>query len=105
MCIRDSVGDLLMNGLRDLSRKHEEDVLIQGPSPIFTMAFTSETSLPDYRSFYEKVDHRRYVGFRQNLLHGGVRANMHGKWFLSTAHTEQDVEQTLAAADQALRDL
>ena len=99
------VGDLLMNGLRDLSRKHEEDVLIQGPSPIFTMAFTSETSLPDYRSFYEKVDHRRYVGFRQNLLHGGVRANMHGKWFLSTAHTEQDVEQTLAAADQALRAL
>ena len=99
------VGELLMDGLRDLARKHEEDVLIQGPSSIFTMAFTPESSLPDYRVFYEKVDHERYVTFRQKLLEGGIRANMHGKWFLSCAHTEQDVEQTLAAADQAFRSL
>ena len=69
------------------------------------MAFTPEASLPDYRAFYEKVDHERYVTFRQKLLEGGIRANMHGKWFLSCAHTEQDVEQTLAAADQAFRAL
>ena len=99
------VGTLLMDGLRDLARKHEEDVLVQGPAPIFNMAFTPETSLPDYRSFYEKVDHERYVAFRQKLLEGGIRGNMHGKWFLSTAHTEQDIEQTLAAADQAFRSL
>ena len=99
------VGDLLMEGLRDLARKHEEDVLVQGPSPIFNMAFTPEPSLPDYRSFYEKVDHERFVNFRQNLLHNGIRANMHGKWFLSTSHTEQDIEQTLAAADKAFRAL
>ncbi len=99
------VGTLLMDGLRDLARKHEEDVLVQGPAPIFNMAFTPETSLPDYRSFYEKVDHERYVTFRQKLLEGGIRGNMHGKWFLSTAHTEQDIEQTLAAADQAFRSL
>ena len=99
------VGTLLMDGLRDLARKHEEDVLIQGPAPIFNMAFTPETSLPNYRSFYEKVDHERYVAFRQKLLEGGIRGNMHGKWFLSTAHTEQDIEQTLSAADQAFRSL
>lgn len=99
------VGDLLMDGLRDLARKHEEDVLVQGPSPIFTMAFTPETTLPDYRSFFEKVDHERYNRFRQNLLEAGVRTTMHGKWFLSTAHTEQDIDQTLAAADQAFRTL
>ena len=99
------VGDLLMDGLRDLARKHEEDVLVQGPSPIFNMAFTPEPSLPDYHSFYEKVDHERFVTFRQNLLHNGIRANMHGKWFLSTSHTEQDIEQTLAAADKAFRAL
>ena len=99
------VGDLLMDGLRNLARKHEEDVLVQGPSPIFNMAFTPEPSLPDYRSFYEKVDHERFVNFRQNLLHNGIRANMHGKWFLSTSHTEQDIEKTLAAADKAFRAL
>ena len=99
------VGDLLMDGLRDLARKHEEDVLVQGPSPIFNMAFTNESHLPDYRSFYEKVDHERFVTFRQNLLDNGIRANMHGKWFLSTSHTEQDIEQTLAAADAAFRSL
>ncbi len=99
------VGTLLMDGLRDLARKHEEDVLVQGPAPIFNMAFTPETSLSDYRSFYEKVDHKRYVAFRQKLLEGGIRGNMHGKWFLSTAHTEQDIEQTLSAADQAFRSL
>ena len=99
------VGTLLMDGLRDLARKHEEDVLVQGPAPIFNMAFTPESSLPNYRSFYEKVDHERYVAFRQKLLEGGIRGNMHGKWFLSTAHTEQDIEQTLAAADQAFRSL
>ena len=99
------IGSRLVDGLKRLGQKHEEDILIQGPAPIFSMAFTREVALPDYRSFKEHADHERYARFRQELLERGVRTNDHGKWFLSTAHTEEDIDQTLDAADGAFRAL
>ncbi|MEE9248181.1 MAG: aminotransferase class III-fold pyridoxal phosphate-dependent enzyme, partial [Dehalococcoidia bacterium] len=99
------IGSRLVDGLKRLGQKHEEDILIQGPAPIFCMAFTREEVLPDYRSFKEHADHERYARFRQELLERGVRTTAHGKWFLSTAHTEEDIDQTLDAADGAFRAL
>ena len=96
------IGEKLIDGLNNLAQKHEEDVLIQGLGPIFSMTFTREKALPDYRSYKRNADQDRYDLFRQGMLERGVRMPDHGKWFLSTAHTEEDIEQTLDAADETL---
>jgi glutamate-1-semialdehyde 2,1-aminomutase len=100
-----SVGTRLMDGLRTLSVTHEEDVLIQGLGPAFHLIFTTQKELPDYRSDARSSDTERYLLFRTGMLERGVRLLNDGRWFLSTAHTEEDIDRTLDAADQTLRSM
>ena len=97
-----STGEALMEGLRDLGRKYEIEVLVQGLGPIFQMAFTDALEILDQRSYTENADQERYARFRQGMLERGVRLTAGGTWFISTAHGEAEVEQTLNAADEVL---
>lgn len=99
------MGNKLMEGLRRLAQRHEEDVLVQGVGPVFHMAFTRQKEQWDYRSTKSGSDAARYARFRQAMLERGVRLIPSGRWFLSTAHTEKDIDKTLAAADQAMASL
>ena len=93
------IGNKLIEGLRNLAKTHEEDVLIQGVGPVFNMMFTDQSELPDLRSTIEHVDTERYEKFAEGMMERGVRLPGRGTWLLSTAHTEEDVEETLAAAE------
>ena len=95
----------LMEGLRDLARKHEQPMLIQGPGPTFFISFTDATEITDYRSHKRNFDDDKYERFRQAMLERGVRLFPRGQWYVSTAHTDEDIEQTLAAADEALESM
>ena len=98
-------GRSLMAGLRGLATRHELDILLQGPGPVFAMAFTSASEITDYRSHRMNADEEKYAKFNQGMLDQGVRLTARGVWFASTAHTEQDIEDTLAAADDVLGSL
>ena len=98
-------GRSLMAGLRGLATRHELDILLQGPGPVFAMAFTSASEITDYRSHRMNADEEKYAEFNQGMLDQGVRLTARGVWFVSTAHTEQDIEDTLAAADDVLGSL
>ena len=56
----------------------------------------------DYRA-YAGLDAARQRAFLRALQDGGVRVTARGTWFLSTAHSEADVEETLRVAGRALR--
>jgi len=56
----------------------------------------------DYRSFARHTDANRLPAFLHALQEEGVRPTSRGTWFLSTAHTEADVEATIRAAERAL---
>ncbi len=93
------LGNKLIEGLRNLARTHEEDVLIQGVGTVFNMIFTDQSELPDLRSSIKHADAERYEVFAKGMMERGVRLPGRGTWLFSTAHTEEDVEETLAAAD------
>ena len=97
-----STAAVLMEGLRDLGRKHEIELLVQGPGPIFQIAFTDATEITDHRSYDNNADKEMFARFQQGMLERGVRLPMGGTWFLSLAHGEEEVEQTLNAADEVL---
>ena len=100
-----ATSNRLMEGLRALAQKHEQPLLIQGPGPTFHITFTEAEEITDYRSHARAVDDDKYSSFRAAMLERGVRLNVSGQWYVSTAHSEEDIEATLAAADEAMASL
>jgi glutamate-1-semialdehyde 2,1-aminomutase len=45
------------------------------------------------------------LAFHGALQEEGIRINQAGKWFLSTAHDDAIIDETLAAADRAMATL
>jgi glutamate-1-semialdehyde 2,1-aminomutase len=95
----------LAAGLRALARRHGEAVTVNDFESMFT-AFFHPGPVGGYAAAL-RSDTRRYARFFHGLLKHGVYfppAQFEAA-FLSAAHTEADVERTLAAADKAFRAL
>ena len=105
-----------MAGLREHARSAGVPLLVQGLGPVFNTAFLPRAAgapdgwpsgappggVSDYRA-YAGLDAARQRAFLRALQDGGVRVTARGTWFLSTAHSEADVEETLRVAGRALR--
>ena len=102
-----ATGNRLMEGLRQLADRHEQPMLVHGPGPAFDVSFTEaeEDEIFDYRSHVRNVDLEKYERFRIGMLERGVRLIVRGLWYVSTAHTKEDINKTLAAADEVLASL
>jgi glutamate-1-semialdehyde 2,1-aminomutase len=97
-----ATGFRLMEGLRMTARRRSVPLLVQGIGPVFHTTFTEQSEIRDYRD-YLKCDLTRQSQFVEALIRNGVRITARGTWFLSLAHTDEDVDATLAAADRALQ--
>ena len=100
-----AIGRRLMDGLRRIAQKHEHPVIIQGPGPAFGLTFTEADEITDYRSYTENADHDKAEKFRQGMLEHGVRIMARGLLYVSTSHTEEEIDRTLAAADEVMSTL
>ncbi|MBI5396255.1 MAG: aspartate aminotransferase family protein [Verrucomicrobia bacterium] len=94
----------LMEGLRRAAQAARVPVLLQGPGPMFHLGFTSQLRVRDYRDT-TRYDRARYVRFCRAMLDHGVRLLPRGVWFVSAAHTEEDIQKTVAAAEVSLKTL
>lgn len=94
-------GGRLLEALRDVARAHSTAVLIQGLPMLFSVAFTSGDAIQNHAEA-ALADGRSLRRFIPHLLERGVRIAARGTWFLSTAHTDEDVERTVDAFDSAL---
>jgi len=93
-----TLGEQLMKGLVALAHKLGISILMQGVGPMFHLAFTQQEAVLDYRSYLE-CDQALYRQFADLLLEEGVRVLSRGMWYLSTAHTPEDIEFTLRAVE------
>ncbi|MBO0744336.1 MAG: aspartate aminotransferase family protein [Candidatus Dormibacteraeota bacterium] len=98
------VGARLVEGLRELGTTVDPALRVQGLGTVFNTAFTNGVEVVDYRS-YQRADQGRQRRFLRALQDRGVRVTSRGTWFLSSAHTAADVDRTLAAAADALREV
>jgi len=98
-----AAGAALMEGLRALAVETAMPLAVRGLPPVFQVSFLPPDAPPvvDFRSSLaaDLALARRYW---QALHERGVRTTARNFWFLSTAHTHDDVEKTLAAARDAL---
>ena len=95
-------GNRLMQGLRDKFAKAGIPVQVCGEAPAFQVWFCDQP-IVDFRTL-QKADHVMNNRFTELLLDRGI-IKAHEKFFVSLAHTEEDLDYTLAAFDSAIDEL
>jgi glutamate-1-semialdehyde 2,1-aminomutase len=95
-------GRRLMQSLRELFHKAGIAAQVAGEPPAFEVWFT-DRDIVDFASTLAQ-DARRQAHFADLLLQNGV-LKAHEKFFVSTAHTDEDIEATLQTFEAVVREL
>jgi glutamate-1-semialdehyde 2,1-aminomutase len=97
-------GTRLMDGIR--AALHDAGIVAQvaGFPEVFHVGFGLTAPAQDYRDLL-RIDRARYVAFTTALLRHGVRALERGAWFLSAAHDDAVIDETLQAVAAAAREI
>lgn len=99
-----AVCDRLGHGFRAILAEAGIPAQVLWDGPIMTVLFT-ETPVIDYRSA-QTADPARMRAWYEGLLARGFLVNPAvQKFYLSTAHTDADIDATLAAAREVVREL
>jgi glutamate-1-semialdehyde 2,1-aminomutase len=92
-------GERLRDGIASILRARGHEVCTAGEGPVFHVAFM--TGQPrNYRDLLA-ADTRKYRNFLLALQDEGVLPLPDGRWYLSTAHTDHDIDCTLKAVERA----
>jgi glutamate-1-semialdehyde 2,1-aminomutase len=92
-------GTRLRDGLAAAARKHGVAAQVSGEPPVFDIIFTDREIL-DYRATLT-ADRDRIKRFNQELVRRGVVKAVN-KIYVSLAHTDADVDETLGIFDEVL---
>lgn len=95
------LGRRLRDALAGLAHETDLPLRVQGPGPMFHMGFTRANRVAEYRDILT-YDRELYHAFARHMLVRGVRLIERGLWYISAAHTDQDVELAIAAARDSL---
>ncbi len=95
-----TLGNRLRSGLETILRAKGHAVVTTGDGPVFQVAF-QPVAPRNYRETMA-ADKAKYSDFAIGLLNQGVLVLPDGRWYISGAHTEADIQTTLAAAENAL---
>jgi len=101
------VGDAAVAGLRDVFRRRQIEAIVQGFGPMFQIYFTTREAIHGYRDYCQYTDTAKYSRFVHGLLDRGIYMTPSNglHWIISTAHTMNDVETLLRAADEVCAEL
>ncbi len=99
-----SLGRRLADGLRRAAAAAAVPLLVDGPGPVVQTYLSSADAVRDYRDF-AATDRAAMGRLHGLLMDRGVNVVPRGLWFLSSAHTEADIDETVAIAEDALRAL
>jgi len=94
-------GSTLMAALEGLGRESGIPLQVRGPGPIFWVALGEDPeALPVAGG--RPVEPAAYQRFRAHLLARGVRVMPAGRWYVSAAHSDDDIDFTLAVVRASL---
>lgn len=93
-------GSRLQEGLRALAAEHHLDLNVQGLPMAFHVSF-GHGPVETYDGL-QSLDLARYAEFASVLVEHGIWVTGRGIWYLSAAHTEADIDETLNRASSAM---
>jgi len=95
-------GEALRQGLQKLFSTQGYRVVTCGEGPVFSLLFLDKRPR-EYRDLLV-ADKQLYADFALAMLDEGVMMLPDGRWYISTAHTDADIETTLAKAQRVIED-
>lgn len=93
-------GERLRDGMTSILRRHGYAVSSAGEGPVFHLAFIAAQPR-NYRDLLA-ADACKYRDFLLALLDEGVLPLPDGRWYLSTAHGDAEIDATLQAVARAV---
>jgi glutamate-1-semialdehyde 2,1-aminomutase len=93
-------GERLRAGLENLFRSRGYEVVTAGVGPVFQVSFMAHPAR-NYRDTLA-ANAAPYSDFAIGMLDEGILLLHDGRWYISTAHTDADIDFTLAAAERVL---
>jgi glutamate-1-semialdehyde 2,1-aminomutase len=97
-----ALGQRLAEGLHRIGREAGVPLQVLGDGPVLQVYFTDHRPLRQHRDL-RRADRRRAVQFAYELIRRGVYCTPGGKLYLSLAHSDEDIDRTVAIAAEALR--
>lgn len=94
-------GSALMAGLRRAASEERVPLVVQGFSSVFMTCFATDQSISSLEQ-YQRADDSLQRRFIDALTDLGVRPTTRGTWFVSAAHREAHIEETIRACRRAL---
>ncbi|MBM3547651.1 MAG: aminotransferase class III-fold pyridoxal phosphate-dependent enzyme [Alphaproteobacteria bacterium] len=95
-------GKRLMEGISNILRDHQVPNRVQGFPGIFHVALGTSEPINDYRDS-TKTDKARFLKLTHAMVERGVRVLDRGAWFMSGAHDDAVVDQTLQVVEDSVR--
>ncbi len=99
-----SLAQVLRESLQEAAAQCGHQLLIQGVGPVFHIGFTPLPSVRDYAHTLS-FDKSKYSEFCTRMREKGVRLIPRGLWYLSVAHTEDDVARCAGAARSCFEEM
>lgn len=98
------LGKELMTGIKLLAEKYKQNMIVQGLGPMLHTGFTELEKVSDYRDTLS-YDKNKLGVFISKLHNRGIRVIGRGLWYISAAHTRQDIDEALKAVDATLSEM
>ncbi|MBP1916502.1 glutamate-1-semialdehyde 2,1-aminomutase [Lederbergia galactosidilyticus] len=101
----DQLGALLEAGILDAAAKYNIPISINRLKGALTVYFTKEKVI-NYNQA-ESTDGELFARFFKQILHHGINLapSKYEAWFLTTAHTKEDIEETIKAVELSFEQL
>lgn len=98
------LGQKLMQGLKSAAAKFNQNLLVQGPGPMFNIAFTDLVEIKDYRDTF-LCDKAKMSKFIAAMHDKRVRIIGRGLCYISAVHTEEEIESAIKIATEVLEQM
>ncbi len=98
------LGKKLMSGLKNAASETGHALLVEGPGPMFAISFSPLEKSTDYRDTL-LADKSKLGKFISAMHEEGIRIIGRGLWYISAAHTEEDIDHAVATARKVLSEI
>lgn len=98
------LGQKLMEGLKAAAADAGQNLLVQGPGPVFHAGFTDLKSVNNYRDTFS-YDRAKLSHFIAGMHDRGIRVIGRGLWYISAAHTMADIDHAITVAKEVLKEI
>ena len=91
----------LTNAFLKISHKKNISINIQGVGSVFHLSFTKKISVNNHKDYLETdlITLQKFIRLMQD---NKIRITGRGTWFLSFAHTKEDIKNTIKAFEKSL---